>query len=560
MLVDTGVRLFHKSPSVKTALRIGWILLCLTLALAGRCWNLRDVFVEGRIYFVDPDCYSRMTRAAIVAEHPGTILRHHDFENWPEGTTPHTTAPLDYLIVGVKGVLDLGFRILDPRRTSLLHEQTLDLAGALISPLLGLAGTLFLGLWLWRFRVRYGGMALLLYAISPILVHGTLLGRPDHQSLIIFLLTIVGAAELAVAAPESTEEPNANKRAWGIVAGVVWALSLWVSWYEPLILLVVVGALWLVGNRRALWSADRRPGLVVGLAILIAFTLLEGWRVTVPGAEARAHFVNWAQNIGELAHLNLFSPLLFSWLGWTAIAAPVLLVMARKIDHRALPLLALVIVTLALTVWQVRWGYFLALAYVLALPWQMQVLRRSWVAWLVFCMSLWPVLQDWDARLFPEASDFDRVEIQRAETVALRSLVMITTGDQAGPILGPWWNSPAVAYWTRNPCVAGSSHLSLPGIVDSARFFLSTSPESAAAILRQRRVRWVLADEPSRVVANSASLLGVPAPLDALGATLMDHPDEAPEFLVEWTGPAASRAGGLRFYRLYRVDDAKLPQ
>ena len=74
------------------------------LAFAVRCWNLRDTFVDDRIYFIDPDCYSRMTRAASIAEGGPLIIRHHDFENWPNGITPHTTAPMDWLIAGLKVV------------------------------------------------------------------------------------------------------------------------------------------------------------------------------------------------------------------------------------------------------------------------------------------------------------------------------------------------------------------------------------------------------------------------------------------------------------------------
>ena len=42
-----------------------------------------------------------MTRAQMVRAKPGLIVRHHAFENFPQGTTPHTTAPLDYLIVAL---------------------------------------------------------------------------------------------------------------------------------------------------------------------------------------------------------------------------------------------------------------------------------------------------------------------------------------------------------------------------------------------------------------------------------------------------------------------------
>ena len=44
-------------------------------------------------------------------------------------------------------------------------------------------------------KFRYRWVMLILYAISPILVHGTELGRPDHQSLLILLVTIAICAE-----------------------------------------------------------------------------------------------------------------------------------------------------------------------------------------------------------------------------------------------------------------------------------------------------------------------------------------------------------------------------
>ena len=71
------------------------------LILAARCANYRNVFIAGNVYFTDADCYARMTRVRMCAEHPGLIVRHHDFENFPMGTTPHTTAPLDYAILGL---------------------------------------------------------------------------------------------------------------------------------------------------------------------------------------------------------------------------------------------------------------------------------------------------------------------------------------------------------------------------------------------------------------------------------------------------------------------------
>ena len=196
------------------------ILVLTVLILATRCANYQDVLVDGRVYFTDADCYARMMRVRICAEHPGTIVRHHDFENFPQGTTPHTTAPFDYLIL----VLALA---LEP-----FTVQSFDLAGALVSPNLGLAGGLFLWWWSRRMNLRYRWIALILYAISPILVHGTELGRPDHQSLLMLLVTVGICAEWSLWREQS--------RAWSIISGLVWGLAFWVSLYEPLILFVIL--------------------------------------------------------------------------------------------------------------------------------------------------------------------------------------------------------------------------------------------------------------------------------------------------------------------------------
>jgi asparagine N-glycosylation enzyme membrane subunit Stt3 len=117
------------------------VLILNALILGARCANYQDVFVEGNIYFTDADCYARMTRVRICSERPGTILRHHDFENFPHGTTPHTTAPLDYLIVGLSILL------------TPFSPQPIDLAGAVISPCLGLLAGLFL--WWWSRQMRF---------------------------------------------------------------------------------------------------------------------------------------------------------------------------------------------------------------------------------------------------------------------------------------------------------------------------------------------------------------------------------------------------------------------
>ena len=105
--------------------RLG-LLALLALTFAARCYNYENVFhADGRIYFLEGDCYSRMTRVKMVCEGQW-VIRHHDFENWPQGTTPHTTAPFDWLIAGLKGITDCGLRIADWKGEGHLRGQSLD--------------------------------------------------------------------------------------------------------------------------------------------------------------------------------------------------------------------------------------------------------------------------------------------------------------------------------------------------------------------------------------------------------------------------------------------------
>src|SRR5882757_1724635 len=113
------------------------------LVLVPRCADFREVFVAGNVYFTDADCYARMTRVRMCLAHPGLVLRHHDFENFPQGTIPHTTVPLDYVILALSGLL------------APFTAHALDLAGAIVSPVLALAGACFLWWWMRTMKFRH---------------------------------------------------------------------------------------------------------------------------------------------------------------------------------------------------------------------------------------------------------------------------------------------------------------------------------------------------------------------------------------------------------------------
>lgn len=482
------------------------IVLLSALILATRCANYREVFVGGEVYFTDADCYSRMTRVRMCVERPGLILRHHSFENFPTGTTPHTTALFDYLIVALSVVLKP------------ITARPLDLAGATISPLLALLTGWFLWWWSWRARLRYRGALLLLFALSPILVHGTELGRPDHQSLLLGLMAVAVCAEWSLA--------PADSRGWSLVSGAAWGLALWVSFYEPLILLAIVLIAQLLAVRKTFLTRNRLAGWAVGVAIVLLALAIEQRLPIWPGSSQI--FLTWSATIGELRPVSIDDPIWLRWTGLLLLPLPALLWIAVR-RTRTLPLFlaALLVTTFALTLWQARWAYFFVMMFALAVPACLSVIRNRIPVWLLIVISLFPILKDWDERLWPNESQSAAIAERRFEAVAWRQ----AASQIDGPFLAPWWWSPAVAYWSGQPGVAGSSHEALDGIEQSARFFLAPDSETAGKILLKSKVKWVLAYDADRIVANSAQVLGIPAPENPLGRVLDRTPSQAPPFL-----------------------------
>ncbi len=481
------------------------------LILTTRCANYEDVFVGRKIYFVDADCYSRMTRARLVAEHPGLIVRHHDFENYPAGTNPHTTAPLDYLIVGLAALV------------APFSAQPLDLAGALISPLLALVAGWFLCWWSLRMERRYRWAGLLLFALSPILAHGAALGRPDQQALLILLVLVALAAECSL-----KEKPSSG---WSALSGLSWGLALWVSLYEPLLLLaVLLGSLGATA-RAQLLARPRRLGWCVLGAVVLAAALVERRWPQFPASELHFYFINWSATIGELRAVSLTNPVWLQWFGGFIILAPLLLIPALRRRTLAPPFLALLAVTFALTLWQVRWGYFLAVVFALTIPALLLVVRPGWLGAVLAALAFLPCLQSWDNEFWPNEQLQTRRAETRREAAEWRAVAAALPADRHAPFLAPWWLSPSAAYWSGHPAVAGSSHESLTGIVESARFFQSTEPNDARAILRRHGVRSVMAYDAERVAQNSAAILGLAAPPRSLGLILDRTPSQAPPFL-----------------------------
>ena len=477
------------------------ILFISVLIVVTRCANYSDVFFGGQINFIDADCYSRMTRARICFEHPGTIVRRHEFENFPNGTSPHTTAPLDYLIVVLATALIP------------LSKNALDLAGAIVSPILSVALGIFLCWWTRKMRLRFRWGLLILYGASPMLAHGFALGRPDHQSLLVALVTIALCAEWTL-----TREPSES---WSIIGGASWALALWVSLYEPLILLVVVAAF----RGRDMMKRERRIGWIIFAAVLAIAFIIERRIPAWPGGEFGGALKHWSVTVGELAHVSLASTIWFNWCGWLLLLAPILL-WPKWNRKTPLFLIGLLMAAFALTIWQARWSYFFVMIFAMLVPRILSVLSKPLIAPAIFIVALFPIAQSWD-HLFA-----DEELARRAENKIEQSELREVSSQIDGAFIAPWWYSPALSYWSRQPGVGGSSHESIGGIVETAIFFDTQDTKKAKQILDRNNVSWIASYDADRVAQNSEQILGAPVSKDALCYLLDRRTSEVPPFLL----------------------------
>ena len=239
---------------------------------------------------------------------------------------------------------------------------------------------------------------------------------------------------------------------------------------------------------------------------------------------------------GGRGYLLLVTPLLI----WISV------IKTRHKSRETIPtfVLVLLVATYALTVWQARWGYFFVLIFALALPRLLEPIKSPAAVWVAFFLSLFPILRDWDERLWPnEAQVAERAE-RRNESAQLRDLAISLRSSETRPFLAPWWLSPSIAYWSGQPGIAGSSHESLNGIADSARFFLCEDWQKARQILEIHQTAWVIAYDFERVAQNSEAVLNQSAPEPSMCRVLDRTPAHAPPFLI-----FAAQNGTFKLYR-----------
>jgi hypothetical protein len=270
---------------------------------------------------------------------------------------------------------------------------------------------------------------------------------------------------------------------------------------------------------------------------LIAVALLIERRVPSFGFVNEPFVRNWTRTIGELHPVPLLSLIWLQWVGCLIVVIPLFVWWQRQnpalhLCGRRLLLYGSLGATFLLTIMQARWGYFLVATFVIALPVLLESVRQRWVVWIVFFLSLWPMAQDWEDRLWPNDDEQAVQMAERMERVRMHELALMMKSEKRRPFLAPWWLSPSLAYWSKQPAVAGSSHESIAGIVDAARFYASTDPGRAREIVKSREVRFVVGYDADRVAKTSEQILGQPVSEQALCYVLDRAPTAFPGFLA----------------------------
>ncbi len=468
----------HREALPRCTFEIFWLALIGLLCLFCRLSDWEKVFTEHGVCFFDTDTYTRMERVRQVEQSGGWPVRFHAFENAPWGIVSHATSPLDYTIL----LLSL------PLRFFLEPQDARDLAGAWVSPLIGLAGLICLFFLLRGEPGRW--WALIAYCVLPALSWAQNLGRPDHQSLLTALLTVALAIEWRIL--RASDGEGFLK----ISAGVVWGSALWVSLFEPLIFVVLCFALSFLG--RSHWLRRGWHFYIPFVVLLISRFVVDPWP-TLPPASDAGWLRNWSLVVGELRPSSTQEMIY-----WTGLWLPAVVISSgcamscKPLRSTAIYTIVFAAICGLLTFWQIRWSAYLAV--VLAVPGMLIFFREGYNARKVVLTVLFyvPVLMyyvNYHLRWKQPSEGF--VELKKAaELIA----------QEPATILAPWWLSPALGYFSGAKYVASSSHQSIQGIVDVSEFLLTPHWEMAREILLERNVGWVVSADPARMFSQSQAI------------------------------------------------------
>ncbi len=267
---------------------LGALVLSL-LALGIRCLNYEQIFTANGCAFMDTDTYYHLWRTKLWMGSWPHVPLYDAFINFPEGLPVPYPPGFDFLLLlGALG---------DPGR--------LAVWGALISPVLGAVATFLI----YRLGARVFGplqgiLAAFFFAFMRGAAHYSLLGRPDHHSLIpvVMIALFLSLTNCLLAADRK------RRILWGLAVGLLSAASV-ISWQgtPPLYFLPAWITLAVLGLARP--RPEQREAAWVTMGAMIAFVAI-----------AVALFTDFQHRPYYLMYPSLFSLVAFGLMGLSAVA------------------------------------------------------------------------------------------------------------------------------------------------------------------------------------------------------------------------------------------------
>lgn len=244
-------------------------------------------FFDGSL--ADPDAYMRLNRVLHLWDTGAWFDPVYPRIGAPEGHVQHWTRPMDVLLL-VGAALAAPF---------VGFESGLHWWGVVIGPVMLLPALIAL-VWAAQPLVRRDWLWLVgvLFVTQPAILVTFLVGRPDHNCLLILLFILYLGLTIRL-----LMEPDRPRNA--LLAGAVAGLALWVS-VETLLFVVAgiaaPGVAWILGFRRVPRAMGLHAGALAA-TLLMALVLERGF--------ARLGAVEFDQT--SIAHLGLFAVNLGFW-------------------------------------------------------------------------------------------------------------------------------------------------------------------------------------------------------------------------------------------------------
>lgn len=253
--------------------RVG-ILLAILVIVFGVALQARRapaVFTKAGVLFNDPDDWMRVYRARTILDGGPWRIDRIPEANWPQGLSPHWTAPMDWLLAG-------GTLIFGPLIGGDVHHR-LEVVAA-CTPLV--LGAIYIALMIAMIRRACDWppaiMAGLLVALSPAFARPFALGHPDHQCLLELLFLFAVSCWVVRPSADGSLAPPRGPAV--LLSGIATGAAVWVApqaiFVWAAILAGATFATWHAGHSdRAAWENRRKLWCWSALGVALLGHIIE---------------------------------------------------------------------------------------------------------------------------------------------------------------------------------------------------------------------------------------------------------------------------------------------